>query len=202
MSRFKAVAQLEIPPRFEYRISIQPTAVSLSNPTDITASVEVTLKAASVYTIYSERLTDQPHVTVLHDHINLFCFDLVDLDTQEVISGEARDVDGTRAGAPAFPANLVRERFREFLPERAYHTKLTFGSQEKGQKGLQGGLRLEDPETLVGRRLGLRLRPMDTWWVEGTIDKLFAGKDTVAKDIYKNPLLIQSADCAPISIKK
>ena len=90
MSRFKAVAQLAIPPRFEYRNSIQPTTVSLSNPTDITVSVEVTLKAASIYTIYSQSLTDQPHTTVLHDRINLFCFDLVDLDTQEIISGEAR----------------------------------------------------------------------------------------------------------------
>jgi hypothetical protein len=118
MSRFKAVAQLAIPPRFEYRISIQPTTVSLSNPTGITVSVEVTLKAASIYTVYSERLTYQPHTTVLHDRINLFCFDLVGL---EVISGEARDVDGTRAGAPDFPANLGRQRFREFIPEKVSH---------------------------------------------------------------------------------
>jgi hypothetical protein len=67
---------------------------------------------------------------------------------------------------------------------------------------LKTGLRIEEPEKLVGRRLGLKLRPMDTWWVAGTIEDLFAGKDRIAKDIYTNPLVIQSGDCAAISIEK
>ena len=67
---------------------------------------------------------------------------------------------------------------------------------------LKTGLRIEEPEKLVGRRLGLKLRPMDTWWVTGTIEDLFAGKDRVAKDIYVNPLVIHSDDYAAISIEK
>jgi hypothetical protein len=36
MTRFKAVAKLAIPPRFEYRLSVRPSTISLSNPTDFT----------------------------------------------------------------------------------------------------------------------------------------------------------------------
>jgi len=207
MTRFKAVAKLAIPPRFEYRLSVRPSTISLSNPTDFTVSVETTLKEAITYTVYSDRLNDQPFLTVLHDRISLFCFDLVDLNTQEVISGEARNSTGCRSGSPAFPANLGRDHFREFLPEKTYNMTLTCSSHEPTQtpmrrETLKEGLRIEEPEKLVGRRLGLKLRPMDTWWVAGTIDDLFAGKDMIAKDIYTNPLVIQSDDYAAISIEK
>src|SRR5579859_7182170 len=63
MTRFKAVAKLAIPPRFEYRLSVQPSTISLSNPTDFTVSVKATLKEAITYTVYSDRLEDQPFVT-------------------------------------------------------------------------------------------------------------------------------------------
>ena len=81
MSRFKAVPQLEFPPRFEYRLSMQPPTLSLSDPTAFTVSVEVMLKEISTYTVYAQRLMDQPNTTVLRDRTNLLCFDLVDLDT-------------------------------------------------------------------------------------------------------------------------
>jgi hypothetical protein len=61
MSRFKAVAQLAIPPRFDYQISVRPSTISLSNPTDFTVSIEATLKETSTYTIYSQRMMEQPH---------------------------------------------------------------------------------------------------------------------------------------------
>ena len=207
MTRFKAVAKLAIPPRFEYRLSVRPSTISLSNPTDFTVSVKATLKEAITYTVYSDRLEDQPFVTVLHDRINLFCFDLVDLNTQEVISGEARNSTGCRSGSPAFAADLGKDRFREFQPEKTYNMTLTCASHEQTQtlmqrQTLKTGLRIEEPEKLVGRRLGLKLRPMDTWWVTGTIEDLFAGKDKVARDIYTNPLVIQSDDYAAISIEK
>lgn len=144
---------------------------------------------------------DQPFITALHDRINFFCFDLVDLDTQEVISGEARNNTGCITGLPAFPAILGRHRFREFQPEKTYNMTLTCASHEQIQT-LKRGLRVEEPEKLVGRRLGLRLRPMDTWWVAGTTEHLFAGKDRIAKDIYINPLVIRSDDYAAISIEK
>jgi hypothetical protein len=57
---------------------------------------------------------DQPHTTVLHDRINLFCFDVVDLDTLGIISGEVRNSVGARVGDPAFAAVLGRECSREF----------------------------------------------------------------------------------------
>src|SRR5271170_6034987 len=117
MTRFKAVAKLAIPPRFEYQLSVRPSTISLSNPTDFTVSVKATLKEAITYTVYSDRLNDQPLVTVLHDRISLFCFDLVDLNTQEVISGEARNSTGCMSGSPAFAAILGKDHFREFLPE-------------------------------------------------------------------------------------
>ena len=201
MTRFKAVAKLAFPPRFEYRLNVRPSTISLSNPTDFTVSVEATLKEAITYTVYSNRRSDQPFVTVLHDRINLFCFDLVDLNTQEVISGEARNNTGCMSGLPAFPAILGRERFREFHPKKTYNMTLTCASHEQTQT-LKRGLRIEEPEKLVGKRLGLRLRPMDTWWVAGTIEDLFAGKDMIAKDIYINPLVIQYDDYAAISIEK
>ena len=201
MTRFKAVAKLAIPPRFEYRLCVRPSTISLSNPTDFTISVEARLKEAITYTVYSDRLEDLPFVTVLHDRINLFCFDLVDLNTQEVISGEACDIMGCRSGSPASATNPRRDRFREFLPEKTYKMTLTCASHEQTQT-LERGLRIEEPEKLVGRRLGLRLRTMDTWWVAGTIDDLFAGKDRIAKDIYTNPLVIQSDDYAEICIEK
>jgi hypothetical protein len=200
-SRFKAVANLAIPPRFEYRLSVRPSSISLSSPNDFTVSVEAILKEASTYTGYSERYMDQPFITVLHDRINFFCFDLVDLDTQEVISGEARNSTGCTAGLPAFAAILGRRRFREFLPGKTYNMTLVCASYEQTQT-LKRDLRVEEPEKLVGRRLGLNLRPMDTWWVAGTIEDLFAGKDKVAKDIYINPLVIRSDDYAAISIEK
>jgi hypothetical protein len=68
----------------------------------------------------------------------------MDLDSQEIISGEARNSIGAMAGAPAFPANLRREYFREFLPEKAYHMTLTCGSHEQ-TRTLHRGLRIEDP---------------------------------------------------------
>jgi hypothetical protein len=71
-SRFKAVAKLAIPPRFEYQLSLRPSTISLSNPADFTVSVEATLKEASTYTVYSDRHTDQPFITVLHDRITFF----------------------------------------------------------------------------------------------------------------------------------
>lgn len=132
----------------------------------------------------------------------------MDLNTQEVISGEARDSTGCRSGSPAFAANLGKDCFREFLPEKTFSMTLTCASHEQTQtlmqrQTLKTGLRIEEPEKLVGRRLGLKLRPMDTWWVTGTIEDLFAGKDRVAKDsIYVNPLVIQSDDYAAISIEK
>jgi hypothetical protein len=207
MTRFKAVAKLAIPPRFEYRLSVQPSTISLSNPTDFTVSVEATLKEAITYTVYSSRLDDQPLVTVLHDHLSLFCFDLVDLNTQEVISGEVRNNPGCRKGSPAFAAILNRDCFREFQPEKTYNMTLACTSHEQAETSirrhtLKTDLRIEEPEKLVGRRLGLKLRPMDAWWVAGTIEDLFAGKDRVAQDIYTNPLVIQSDDYAPISIEK
>ena len=52
------------------------------------------------------------------------------------------------------------------------------------------------------RTLDLKLRPMDTWRVKGTLEDLFAGKDKVVKDIYVNSLVIQSADHAAMSIEK
>jgi hypothetical protein len=125
----------------------------------------------------------------------------VDLSTQEVISGEARNNTGCVTGLPAFPVILGRQRFREFLPEKTYNMTLTCALQEQTQT-LKRGLRIEEPEKLVGKRLGLKLRPMDTWWVAGTIEDLFAGKDRVAKDIYINPLVIRSDDYAAISIEK
>jgi hypothetical protein len=151
--------------------------------------------------VYSNRLEDQPFVTVLHDRINLFCFDLVDLNTQEVISGEARNSTGCRSGSPASATNPGRDRFRELLPEKAYSMTLACASHEQTQT-LKRGLRIEEPEKLVGRRLGLKLRPIDTWWVAGTIKDLFAGKGRVAKVIYINPLVIRSDDYAAISIEK
>jgi hypothetical protein len=207
MTRFKAVAKLAIPPRFEYRLSVRPSTISLSNPTDFTVSVETTLKEAITYTVYSNRLDDQPLVTVLHDCTSLFCFDLVDLNTQEVISGEAAYCFGCRSGSPAFAAILGRDCFREFQPEKTYNMTLTCSSHEPTQTPMQKetlkrGLRIEEPEKLVGRRLGLKLKPMDAWWVAGTIEDLFAGKDRIAKDIYTNPLVIQSDDYAAISIEK
>jgi hypothetical protein len=203
MTRFKAVAKLAIPPQFEYRLSVQPSTISLSNPTDFTVSVKTTLKEAITYTVYSSRLDDRPYVTVLHDRINAFCFDLVDLNTQEVISGEPREGFGCRSGSPAFV--LDRDRFREFQPEKTYNMTLTCASHEtlvRQRQTLKTGLRIEEPEKLVGRRLGLKLRPMETWWVAGTIEDLFAGKDRIAKDIYINPLVIQSDEYAAISIEK
>jgi hypothetical protein len=207
MTRFKAVAKLAIPPRFEYRLSVRPSTISLSNPTDFTVSVKTTLKEATTYTVYSSRVDDQPLVTVLHDRITLFCFDLVDLNTQEVISGEARNSTGCRSGSPAFATNPGRDCFREFLPEKTYNMTLTCASHEQTQtlmqrETLKAGLRIEEPEKLVGRRLGLKLRPMDAWWVAGTIEDLFSGKDRIAKDIFTNPLVIQSDDYAAISIEK
>src|ERR1700744_4276336 len=110
---------------------------------------------------------------------------MVDLNTQEVISGEPRNSFGCRSGSPVFAAIPGRDRFREFRPEKTYDMTLTCASHEQTQTLMQRqtlitGLRIEEPEKLVGRRLGLKLRPMDAWWVAGTIEDLFAGKDRVA----------------------
>ena len=127
----------------------------------------------------------------------------MDLNTQEVISGEPREGFGCRSGSPAFV--LDRDHFREFQPEKTYNMTLTCASHEtlvRQRQTLKTGLRIEEPEKLVGRRLGLKLRPMETWWVAGTIEDLFAGKDRVAKDIFIDPLVIQSDEYAAISIEK
>ena len=78
--------------------------------------------------------------------------------------------------------------------------ELSCGSHDRSRT-LNRGLRIEDPKTLLGRKLGLKLRSMDIWWVKRTVEELFAGKDKVAKDVYGNPFVVQSAERVAISIE-
>jgi hypothetical protein len=63
------------------------------------------------------------------------------------------------AGELAFAANLGREQFREFVPDKTHHMTLACLFDELTLRP-QRGLRTEEPETLVARPLGLKLRPM------------------------------------------
>jgi hypothetical protein len=105
------------------------------------------------------------------------------------------------AGEPAFAVNLGREQFRGFVPDKTYHMTLARLFDEQTLRP-QRGLRIEAPETLVGRPLGLKSRPMETSWVEGTIEELFAGKDKAAKGVHITPLVIQSVDYAAIAVER
>lgn len=199
-ANFLAKTDVPMPPRFEYDLSVHCNTISLSKPSAwVTISVVAKLIESKAYTIYTNRDIERPFITALHRRIGLLDFDIVDLDSELVLSGGNKNRCGVRRDEALSSPPLHRSRFREFQPGQRYHMEVSLGPKDL-ETSLWRGLRIEDPRALVGRRLGLRLRPMETWWWAQTMGELFAGRDVVPRCLYTCPLLIQSESCARIHV--
>jgi hypothetical protein len=60
-------------------------------------------------------------------------------------------------------------------------------------------LKVEDAETLEGRRLGLKLRPMNTWWMKETLGISLSRR---TRGCLRNSLVIQFAGHAAMEYRE
>ena len=188
---FKAMARVPDPPQLRYHLGTDGSCISLSNPKDLRIAVDFELKEPRAYTIYSLRLYDLPRCTVFDDSLTAFVFDVVNVNTGEVIFHEPSGNMGCTLGDVPPGPELERRRFKELEPGLGYHRELICRAEDQ-TKTLAQGLRLRRPELLIGRRLALKLRPTETWWKQGTIDELFRGRKKINVGRYSPPLTIVS----------
>ena len=109
------------------------------------------------HTIYKNRLRNQPRVTALHDPANLGSFDVVDQDTQEILSKERQDIIPCLSGSTN--SNFRRASSKEFKPNQKQESKFSCESDEQ-DIALRDGLRSKTRRFyLVGD--WLKLTPME-----------------------------------------
>lgn len=188
------------PPRIEYELEISPTVISLSNPSPIKISVRFRLCEPRKYTVmWRKSTTWGMHLALAAVQIAFFNFDIFDTSTGEKVSGIPWIVT-SQVGTKLSRSPMIREQLGELYPYQTYtgEAELNFGEDES--KPFKRFFRVTDYSTLFNRKLGVRLRPMDTFGSTKGIDELFENEDTIVRDYWYIPLTIQSPATADLAV--
>lgn len=201
LPRFKAMANPPKPPRIDYELEVLPAVISLSDPSAMKVKVKLCLRETTAYTVMWSKALLGPQTTALgSEDIGSPSFDVFDVDTGEMISS-GPIIFTSHLWTAALPRTPIkREQLRELVPGQTY----------TGERVLDGGrdqlntflkyFRIADANTLLGRRLGVRLKPVQTFWSAKSIEELFEDKETIMRDYWYTPLTIESPAFAEFKV--
>jgi hypothetical protein len=199
------------PPKISNRVLLSKTTIPLSDPAGqesgdpcpLQIVLETTLHEDHPYTIRSDLFRDQDLQSALTN------FEVFDVETGQVISERpAASQQSTHEVASStckarrarrkrpVPRPLSRDACSELQPDAPLTKTIVAGPRDyrSSSKVLFDGLCIADPASLVGRRLGLRLRPATALWMAKSMADLFGSDDSLPggwPDMYATPLKIK-----------
>lgn len=204
--KFLAEAHPHLPPSIDYKLDISPSIISISQPTDVTFSVQITLKAESQYTI-RVRTEASPQLNVFSDPLSLYSLVVEDIDTAEVLSQDLVEITPSRT-TDIWKGN-ARSHFRQLEPGEPAIMKASFPAADVAKAFDLHALRINGGiHAIVGRKLRLKIRSdgmrhvhgvarfdqakNHTWWTPGTIDDKLGDDGNIKPSRYILPLQIAS----------
>ena len=198
---FKAMSNFPKPPRFEYTLRFTPAVVSLADHGETTLTVTVRLLETTNFTVAWRTLNGRTLLGPEHEQVSSFCFNLIDSETGKVLSGQPRH--GNSQWDPYLHPNakIKRDHVRELQPGQLCVTEAAITHPSRSLRHpLVNFFRVKDAESLVNRRLGIRLRRNYTYWSAKSIDELFAETDVVRPGQWYMPLVIESEVLAEFTL--
>jgi hypothetical protein len=212
--KFLAEADPHLPPSIDYKLDISPSTISISQPTDITFSVQITLNAQSPYTI-RVRTEASPQLNVFGDPLSLHSLVVEDIDTAEVLSQDLVEITPSRT-KDIWKGN-PRSHFRQLEPGEPVIMKASFTAADAAKAFDIHALRINGGiHAIVGRKLHLKIRSdgmrqmhgvarvdqakNDTWWIQGTIDDMLGDDGNIKPSRYILPLHIASEASADFRV--
>ena len=122
-------------------------------------------------------------------------FDVFDLDTGVTISGRPRYQ--TSMWSPGLSrAPMYRNQLRELTPAQTYTAECELRDENDLSKSFAKSFRIDDVDALSGRRLGVRWRHVQTFWTTKGIDELFGDAETVRREYWYIPSMVESPTIA------
>jgi hypothetical protein len=95
---------------------------------------------------------------------------------------------------------MYHNQLRELTPAQIYMADCELRDENDLSKLFAKSFRIDDVSALSGRRLGVRLRPVQTFWATNRIDELFGDAETVRKEYWYISLMIESPNVAEFSV--
>lgn len=197
---FKAMVNPPRPPKLKYELEISPTIISLSDLNPMKISVSFRICEPTKYTVMWRKNDPWTYTTALgSNEISSFSFEIFDVSTGETISRTG--VHWNMLGASGLSSAAIRrDQLRELYPSQTYSGWSKLDGGERKQESFLKFFRVPDKSELLNRRLAVRLRSVDTYWSEKSIDELFEHEESIRRDHWYIPLTIQSSAKAEFSI--
>jgi len=208
-SIFKAREKVEIPPKFDFEISIQPQILSLSKPMPVTFTVKITLVEDELYTVENNHDTME---NIFAENLVLFNLVVVNSTTNRVLSHARRS---SALHPPKEKTGYQRSEFREFQPRQTVELRREIPA-ENVQRLFRDELYVESIDSLKGQAVDLRLRTsglsqipgifgdnVSIWWMKKSVEELFDGRDViynVGDRVYMKKITLPSDLSAPFSV--
>jgi hypothetical protein len=95
---------------------------------------------------------------------------------------------------------MYRNQLRELTPTQTYTADCGPRDEKDLSSSFAKAFRIDDVGALSGQRLGVRLRPVQTFWTTKGIDELFGNAETVRREYWYIPLMIESPTIAEFSV--
>lgn len=199
---FNAMADPPRPPQVNYELEMVPPVLSLANLEAIKVVLKVCLHETIPYTVLGHKsMAHGPGGTALVEtRIDGRDFDIFDKDTVVTISRQPRYA--TSMWTPGMSrAPMYREQLRVLTPGQTCSGQCEPPNQTDLLKWFTESFRIDNVSTLVGRKLGLRLRTVQTFWTTKGIDELFGEAETVRREYWYVPLMTESPAVANFCVE-